>query len=41
MKLLENKNKRKYVDLYENSSEENDDSNLRGDQASVSEQLKD
>ena len=41
MKLLENKNKLKYVDLYENSSEENYNNNLSSDQVGVSEQVKD
>ena len=41
VKLLENKNKLKYVDFYENSSEENCNKNLSSDQVSVSEQVKD
>ena len=41
MKLLENKNKLKYVDLYENSSEENYNKNQSSDQVSVSELVKD
>ena len=41
MKLLENKNKLKYVDIYENSSEENYNKNGSTDQVSVSEQVKD
>ena len=41
MKLLENENKLKFVDMYENSNNKNDDNNLIGDQVSVSEQVKD
>ena len=41
MKLLENENKQKFVDMYENSNNKNDDNNLIGDQVSVSEQVKD
>ena len=41
MKLLENKNKLKYVDLRENSSEENQSKNLNSDKVSVSEQVTD
>ena len=41
MKLLENKNKLKYVDLRENSSEENHSKNLNSDKVSVSEQVTD
>lgn len=31
MKLLENENKLKFVDMYENSNQKNDDNNLIGD----------
>ena len=41
MKLLENKNKLKYVDLYEHSSDENYNKNRSSDQFSVSDQVKD
>ena len=41
VKLLENKNKMKYVDLYENSSKENYNSNICSDRFCVSEQVKD
>ena len=41
VKLLENKNKLKYVDLYENSSNENYNKNLSSNQVSVSEQVND
>ena len=41
VKLLENKNKLKYVDLYENSSEQNYNKNRSSDQVSASEQVKD
>ena len=41
VKLLENNNKLKYVDLYENSSEENYHKDLFSNQVSVSEQVKD
>ena len=41
MKLLENKNKLKCIDLYENYSEENYNNNLSSDQVGVSEQVKD
>ena len=41
MKLLENKNKLKSVDLYENFSEKNYNKNRSSDQVSVSEQIKD
>ena len=41
VKLLENKNKLKYVDLCENSSEENYNKNRSNDQVSASEQVKD
>ena len=39
VKLLEKKNKLKYVGLYKNSSEKNDDNNLYGDQVNVFEQV--
>ena len=41
MKLLGNKNKLKYVDMYERSSKENNDKNFSSNQASVSKQVKD
>ena len=41
VKSLENKNKLKYVDLYENSSKENYNKNLSSYQVSVSKQVKD
>lgn len=41
VKLLENNNKLKYVDLYENSSEENYHKDLCSNQVIVSEQVKD
>ena len=41
VKLLENKNKLKHVDLYENSNKENHNKNLSSNQFSVSKQSKD
>lgn len=37
---MENKTKLKYVDMYENSIEDNDNNNLCSDLVSVSEQVK-
>ena len=41
MKLLENKNKLKYVDLRENSSKENHSKDLNSNKVSVAEQVTD